>query len=290
MAAIKFLVIDDAAFIRDLIKKALRDNFPGSTVHDSNSANRAMAMTKSLRYDIILSDWEMPEMSGEEFLVWLREQEHYASTPFIMVSSRSEKEYIVKAIQAGVSDYIGKPFTAEDLVAKINKQLQKIGHAGRSVDRSETSSLGALTGGGAPKLAEKPAIPPPAAPVSDSVSALTGGDTPAPKPAPKPAPRKTEQAQLQFSGGQVLCLVQEMSLQAMGGLIKRDSSMPAIMEQCVVSIVGSDQEQVARLNAYVYSLRAADQRPECAAIKITLRFVDDDPQKLDILSRYISKR
>lgn len=75
-----------------------------------------------------------------------------------------------------------------------------------------------------------------------------------------------------------------------GGLIKRDSSMPAIMEQCVVSIVGSDLEQVARLNAYVYSLRAADQRPECTAIKITLRFVDDDPQKLDILSRYISKR
>lgn len=286
MAAIKFLVIDDAAFIRDLIKKALRDNFPGSTVHDSNSAKRAMAMTKSLRYDIILSDWEMPEMSGEEFLVWLREQEHYASTPFIMVSSRSEKEYIVKAIQAGVSDYIGKPFTAEDLVAKINKQLQKIGHAGRSVDRSETSSLGALTGGGASKPAEKPATPPLVAPVSDSVSALTGGAS----PVPKPAPRKTEQAQLQFSGGQVLCLVQEMSLQAMGGLIKRDSSMPAIMEQCVVSIVGSDQEQVARLNAYVYSLRAADQRPECTAIKITLRFVDDDPQKLDILSRYISKR
>ena len=285
MAAIKFLVIDDAAFIRDLIKKALRDNFPGSTVHDSNSAKRAMAMTKSLRYDIVLSDWEMPEMSGEEFLLWLRGQEHYAATPFIMVSSRSEKEYIVKAIQAGVSDYIGKPFTAEELVAKINKQLQKIGHAGRSVDRSETTSLGALTGGGAPKAAEKPAAPPPA-PVSDSVSALTGGAA----PTPKPAPRKTEQAQLQFSGGQVLCLVQEMSLQAMGGLIKRDTSMPAIMEQCVVSIVGSDQEQVARLNAYVYSLRAADQRPECTAIKITLRFVDDDPQKLDILSRYISKR
>ncbi len=289
MAAIKFLVIDDAAFIRDLIKKALRDNFPGSTVHDSNSAKRAMAMTRSLRYDIILSDWEMPEMSGEEFLVWLRQQEHYATTPFIMVSSRSEKEYIVKAIQAGVSDYIGKPFTAEELVAKINKQLKKIGHTGRSVDRTETTSLGALTGGGASKPAEKTAPPPPS-PVSDSVSALTGASTPTPTPVPKPAPKKTEQAQLQFSGGQLLCLVQEMSLQAMGGLIKRDSNMPTIMEQCVVSIVGSDQEQVARLNAYVYAMRAADQRPECTAIKITLRFVDDDPQKLDILSRYISKR
>jgi DNA-binding response OmpR family regulator len=285
MAAIKFLVIDDAAFIRDLIKKALRDNFPGSTVHDSNSAKRAMAMTKSLRYDIVLSDWEMPEMSGEEFLRWLREQEHYSTTPFIMISSRSEKEYIVKAIHAGVSDYIGKPFTAEELVAKINKQLKKIGHTGRSVDRTETSSLGALTGAAIPA---KPATAAAEAsnPVSDTVSALTGG-TP---PVAKPSAKKVEQAQLQFSGGQVLCLVQEMSLQAMGGLIKRDHSMPAIMEQCVVSIVGADQEQVARLNAYVYSLRAADQRPECTAIKITLRFVDEDPQKLDILSRYIAKR
>ncbi|HSG62829.1 MAG TPA: response regulator [Pseudomonadales bacterium] len=287
MAAIKFLVIDDAAFIRDLIKKALRDNFPGSTVHDSNSAKRAMAMTKALRYDIVLSDWEMPEMSGEEFLRWLREQENYVSTPFIMVSSRSEKEYIVKAIHAGVSDYIGKPFTAEELVAKINKQLKKIGHSGRSVDRTETSSLGALTGAAiAPKSTNNAPSPDTPAPVSDTVSALTGG---APQAA-KPVTKKTEQAQLQFSGGQVLCLVQEMSLQAMSGLIKRDTTMPAIMEQCVVSIVGSDQEQVARLNAYVFSLRAADQRAECTAIKITLRFVDDDPQKLDILSRYIAKR
>ena len=72
MAAVKFLVVDDAAFIRDLIKKALRDNFPGATVHDANSAKRAMSMCKSLRYDIILSDWEMPEMTGEEFLRWIR--------------------------------------------------------------------------------------------------------------------------------------------------------------------------------------------------------------------------
>jgi len=284
MAAIKFLVIDDAAFIRDLIKKALRDNFPGSTVHDSNSAKRAMAMTKALRYDIVLRDWEMPEMSGEEFLLWLREQEHYSATPFIMVSSRSEKDYIVKAIQAGVSDYIGKPFTAEELVAKINKQLKRIGHAGRSIDRSETTSLGALTG--APAAAKPP--PPKSEPspeVSASVSALTGS-----APVAKASAKKTEQAQLHFSDGQVLCLLQEMSLQGMSGLIKRDSKMPAIMEQCIVSIVGANQEQVARLNAYVYSLRASDQRPECTAIKISLRFVDDDPQKLDVLSRYISKR
>jgi len=300
MAAVKFLVVDDAAFIRDLIKKTLRDNYPGATVHDANSASRAMAMCKSLRYDVILSDWEMPEMSGEEFLRWVREREGYAQTPFIMVSSRSEKDFIVKAIQAGVSDYIGKPFTPEELVAKINKQLKKVGHKTQSIDRSpqnpfekmavdnaskttETSpavsdSVSALTGGAKPMAA---------APVSDSVDALTGGAKAAPKPKTKP---KVAQAQISLASGNVLCVVQDISLQAMNGLIKRDGPLPAIMDNCVVSVVTNEKQEVARLNAYIFGLRAADNRPDCSVIKITVRFVDDDPAKLDILSRYIAQR
>ncbi len=282
MAAVKFLVVDDAAFIRDLIKKALRDNFPGATVHDANSAKRAMSMCKSLRYDIILSDWEMPEMTGEEFLRWIREQEGFATTPFIMISSRSEKDFIVKAIQAGVSDYIGKPFTPEELVAKINKQLKKIGHKTQSIDRNPQNPFEKI----ATQASASSDAPPP---VSDSVSALTGAASTPPPPTSKNKP-KVSQAQISLAAGNILCVIQDISLQALNGLIKRDGVLPQIMENCVVSIVSSDREEVARLNAYIFGLRAADNRPDTSAIKVTIRFVDDDPAKLDILSRYISQR
>ncbi len=125
--------------------------------------------------------------------------------------------------------------------------------------------------------------------MSDSVSALTGAASTPPPPTSKNKP-KVSQAQISLAAGNILCVIQDISLQALNGLIKRDGVLPQIMENCVVSIVSSDREEVARLNAYIFGLRAADNRPDTSAIKVTIRFVDDDPAKLDILSRYISQR
>ena len=66
-------------------------------------------------------------MSGEELLRWLRQQESGQDLPFIMVSSRGERDYVVKAVQAGANDYIGKPFKPETLRTKVNKALRQAG-------------------------------------------------------------------------------------------------------------------------------------------------------------------
>lgn len=287
MAKLKFLVVDDATFIRDMLKKNLRDYFPGCEIIDSASAKKAQVLLKTNRVDLILCDWEMPEMTGEEFLHWIRNQEAYADLPFIMVTSRGERDFIVKAVQAGVSDYLGKPFKPESLVNKVSKALAKVGKAVKpsGVPESDGGSLGVLTGGAAaaPKAA-KPAI-------SDSASILTGGASKPEPAAPKAAKPKTVargQAMLNFAGFSTQCVIKDISLQMLNGAIKREDALPAILETVVISIVQNDGEDVARLNGYVHAIQAAENRIDAGVLKLTIRFIDDDPQKLEHLSRYIA--
>jgi DNA-binding response OmpR family regulator len=75
----------------------------------------------------VLCDWEMPEMSGLELLTWCREQDNLKTMQFIMVTSRGDKENVVQAIQAGVSGYVSKPFTNEQLLTKVKQALNKVG-------------------------------------------------------------------------------------------------------------------------------------------------------------------
>ncbi len=176
MSALKFLVVDDASFIREMLKKNLRDNFPGCEVSDCPSAKNAMVALKSKRFDLILCDWEMPEMSGEEFLRWVRASEQYAEMPFIMVTSRGERDFIVKAAQTGVSDYVGKPFTPEILVKKVSKVLNKAGikiNAPKSPSGQQgaAGSSADLLTGSTPQVQPK-AKPAPSSAGGDSASLL----------------------------------------------------------------------------------------------------------------------
>ncbi len=124
---LRILLIDDAAFIRDLIKRTLRKFLPNSEVMEAQDGKRAQSILNKHPVDLILSDWEMPGMSGEELLIWVRSQEKIAATPFIMISSLGEKAHIMRAVESGVSDYLGKPFSSEELMQKVQKALLKSG-------------------------------------------------------------------------------------------------------------------------------------------------------------------
>lgn len=127
MSKVSVLVVDDATFIRDLVKKGLRDHFPGIQLEEAVNGRKAQQLLNRQAVDLILCDWEMPEMSGLELLSWCRGEEAHKGTPFIMVTSRGDKENVVQAIQAGVSDYIGKPFSNDQLVTKVKKALSRTG-------------------------------------------------------------------------------------------------------------------------------------------------------------------
>ncbi|WP_259745441.1 response regulator, partial [Pseudomonas protegens] len=155
MSKVSVLVVDDASFIRDLVKKCLRNYFPGIKIEDAINGKKAQAMLAREAFDLVLCDWEMPEMSGLELLTWCREQEALKTMPFVMVTSRGDKENVVQAIQAGVSGYVSKPFTNEQLLTKVKQALNKVGKLDTLMNSAPTKmnsafgndSLSALTGG-----------------------------------------------------------------------------------------------------------------------------------------------
>lgn len=287
----RFLVVDDATFTRDLIKKTLRNVFPGCEVFDAPTVRKAQFMLKQQAVDVILSAWEMPEVTGEEFLKWIRADETLAKTPFIIVSSRGEREFVAKAIQAGVNDYLGKPFTPDDLLQKVGKQLKRIGKSptgSRSAGTTQGIAFASVDALGA-KPVNAPAAP--RAEMSSSAALLMGQAMgQASKAAPQAsAPSVKVQAQLRFaSGADTVCIVRNITLKGLQGFIRRDVVVPALFEQVVISIVSPSGDDVARLNGYVDSLAAAQASIDCEGVRIGISFVDEDPKKLEQLSLYIA--
>ncbi len=166
MSKVSVLVVDDASFIRDLVKKCLRNYFPGVRIEDAVNGRKAQAILAREAFDLVLCDWEMPEMSGLELLTWCRAQDALKAMPFVMVTSRGDKENVVQAIQAGVSGYVSKPFTNEQLLTKVKQVLHKVGKldalmssAPKANSAFGNDSLSALTGG-------KSAVVAPAAPAA----------------------------------------------------------------------------------------------------------------------------
>src|SRR5690554_7682332 len=142
MAKVSALVVDDAPFIRDLVKKALRGHFPGLHIEEAVNGSKARQLLGRTAFDLILCDWEMPELSGLELLQWFRAQPGQQKTPFIMVTSRGDRDNVVQAIQAGVSDYVGKPFSNEQLISKVSKALHRVGKLELLRSRPVQTSVG----------------------------------------------------------------------------------------------------------------------------------------------------
>lgn len=283
----KILVVDDATFIRDMVKKQLRDRIPGVEIFDAVDGVRAMVVLKHNPIDIILSDWEMPLMSGEELLKNVRASANGATTPFIMVSSRGDRDHIVKAIQAGVSDYLTKPFSADELLKKVFKQL-KIIHKLPSgvVPKAATqgvaaASVSVLMGGSTLASASTPSVA--------SANPLLAAAPVASAPAPLKSTAKAK-AQLRFSDNRVFgCVVREMSLQVMSCVMQRTENLPTIFEQAVVDIDMGNENMLARVNGYVHSITAGESRPDANVVKIVVRFVDNDASKFEVLSKFIAQ-
>lgn len=303
MKALNVLVVDDAAFIRDLIKKAMRDSYPSFKIHEAADGRKAQSILKSNSIDLILCDWEMPEMSGLELITWMRTEERYAKTPFMMITSRGERDHVVKAVSAGVSDYIGKPFTRDNFLSKVNKLLAKYhGLSGQEAAQTSASpqdaSVSALMGGLA-ATPQKPAPKKAAAQAANqgSAAALMGNPLVAQaeqtaKPAAKSAKGAKAKgiAELRFgSGGTAKCVIKDINLQEMSGVFKREGDIPQLLEQAVLDIVDQDAGQVARINCYIRMLQAVENSADATTIKIIIRYVDDDPEKLATLSRFIAK-
>ena len=121
----RILVVDDFATMRKVIRNLLRQ-IGYQEVIEAEDGVSALRELRSQKIDFIISDWNMPNMSGIDFLRAVRADSKLSSIPFLMVTAESLKDNVVEAVKAGVSNYIVKPFTAEVLNEKIEKIIEKL--------------------------------------------------------------------------------------------------------------------------------------------------------------------
>lgn len=120
---IKIMIVDDFATMRRIVKNILMQlGFKNFLEADDGST--AWDILQKEEVNLIVSDWNMPKMTGIELLKKVRADDRFTNLPFLMVTAEAQKENIIEAIKARVSNYIVKPFTPETLSEKIEKIFQ----------------------------------------------------------------------------------------------------------------------------------------------------------------------
>lgn len=116
----KVLIVDDFSTMRRILKNILRQ-LGFENVVEADDGTTAMAKLKEHKIDFVVSDWNMPKMTGLELLKAMKADDTLKDIPFLMVTAEALQENIVAAVKAGVSNYIVKPFDAATMSEKIDK-------------------------------------------------------------------------------------------------------------------------------------------------------------------------
>ena len=122
------LIVDDEAAIREMISVALQ--MAGYRCLEADNAQNAHAIVVDHQPDIILLDWMMPDISGIELARRLKRETAYADIPIIMLTARSEEDNKIQGLEAGADDYITKPFSPRELIARLKAVLRRTATAG----------------------------------------------------------------------------------------------------------------------------------------------------------------
>ncbi len=116
----KILVVDDMSTMRRIVKNILKQ-LGFNNLEEAENGQEALTKLKADTYGFVVSDWNMPIMMGIDMLRAIRADDKLKKIPVLMVTAEAQKENLMEAVQAGVSNYVVKPFTAETMQEKINK-------------------------------------------------------------------------------------------------------------------------------------------------------------------------
>ncbi len=121
----KILVVDDFSTMRRIVKNLLKE-LGFNYFDEADDGATAWPMVQTGKYDFIVSDWNMPQMTGLQLLKNVRADEKLKDTPFLLITAEAKRSQILEAAQAGVDGYIVKPFTAATLNEKIQKIFERV--------------------------------------------------------------------------------------------------------------------------------------------------------------------
>jgi two-component system, chemotaxis family, chemotaxis protein CheY len=122
----RILVVDDFSTMRRINKNILKQ-LGFENVEEAEDGNDAFAKLQKGGYGFVVSDWNMPNLDGLGLLKKIRADPALKDLPVMLVTAEAEKDMVVEAIQAGVNNYVVKPFTAETFKAKMDKVFEKLG-------------------------------------------------------------------------------------------------------------------------------------------------------------------
>ena len=115
----KVLIVDDFATMRRIVRNVLKQ-IGFTNMVEADNGKTALKALKKEKIELILCDWNMPEMPGIDLLKAIKSDGELKDIPFVMVTAEAQKDNIIEAVKAGVSSYIVKPFTAETVTEKLN--------------------------------------------------------------------------------------------------------------------------------------------------------------------------
>ncbi|WP_026224336.1 chemotaxis response regulator CheY [Methyloversatilis thermotolerans] len=121
----KFLVVDDFSTMRRIVRNLLKE-LGFTNVDEAEDGAIALQKLKAGDFDFVVTDWNMPNMTGIELLRAIRADAALKALPVLMITAEAKKENIIEAAQAGASGYIVKPFTAGTLSEKMSKIFEKM--------------------------------------------------------------------------------------------------------------------------------------------------------------------
>lgn len=122
----KILVVDDFSTMRRIVKNVLKQ-IGFENIEEAEDGAQALAKLRTGGFGFMVSDWNMPNMDGLQLLKAVRADAALKSLPVLMVTAEAEKHMVVTAIQAGVNNYVVKPFTAEIFKEKMDRIFEKLG-------------------------------------------------------------------------------------------------------------------------------------------------------------------
>ncbi|MHB1272101.1 MAG: chemotaxis response regulator CheY [Rhodanobacter sp.] len=127
----KILVVDDFSTMRRIVRNLLVElGFSNPLIQEADDGQNAIEMLRKTPVDLVVTDWNMPNMTGIELLRAIRAEPAMKGLPVLMVTAENNRDQIIAAAQAGVNGYIVKPFTAITLQEKIDKIFDRIAASG----------------------------------------------------------------------------------------------------------------------------------------------------------------
>jgi CheY-like chemotaxis protein len=248
----------------------LRKQFPAVEIEEAVNGRKAQQMLTKVQFDMVLCDWEMPEVTGVELLKWCREQPKYKKedVPFVMITSRGDKSHVVEAVQSGVTDYLGKPFSSEQLINKVVSAAKKHKIDGKlsSQKPRESNAPGGVSSASLDVLM--------GAAKSTSVQATKFINPDVPVASVKDVKIPTL---VRFEAKQFRCMIVQFSKTEATMFIKSDDVVPQVLGQAVLDL--EFDGKVNRLNYYIQSVATSEKKHDSTFLTVILSLIDQDSEK-----------